>query len=633
MAEKRVTSHLAWKPLSGLVLLTLTLLTMSILGGCSDESQETQQLVRPSEKNTNDSQYVQQPDHVDPSDGVNSSVTTASYDVPLGSAGLNERVFDADIIARVRLVDTEATAERLGTTEDGTEIYRGVLQFKFEVLEYLKGMGGDELVVGANVELKSKVIKDVMNRQAKGEFIDWVAIDSHNPYTTMELAIRATEGLEVDRDTRWDDREAIILAREVPVPGSSDGSKSYSFGAIFDYTVDSTYPVWLPAVSTEEIGMKDAAGEVASDDTRFLLEEPNHASPSITTSYGAWLVAKVEGGREASRDDVYFIVDAPDDVRSYLEASDDASVSPLDGSETASVQPATISVSEIRELIAKLDEWREEGEGVEGHIECIKSSFVQERDINGYKERGESLKVRFDLFLDSGLPEGTVAYDGRPSHGRVWLEGEDKDLFEIWVYNNGVFRTTRPLPAGTYFVYHHFQRNDHIICNYYPEDYKDRFEWFVHVTAPEGTLHEAFFDPVEIGSDVGADASGSSGQAGVLEPASFEVEGVGATSIVRIAWESASAGTGEAGRVRMEFSPSAPPSGHHVDFIALDGTVALRLRVEDAAHAVEGDGTTLSWGVCSQPWEAGDKLMLRISESGPELSGVTNDAECPSSGQ
>ena len=578
----------------------LALLSVSVFVACADGNQKTSEPDLSSNEPSGELQQAAQPDLGDQPRGVDPGVTTASYDIPLGSAGLNERVFDADVIARVRLLGTQATTEQAGTNENGDTVYRGVLEFSFEVLEYLKGDGDDEIVVGATVEREYEMIRDILDRQSRGEFIDWNLANlasSENPYTNMEQALIAAKAFEKDRDTRWDDREAIILVREVPVPGSSDGSKSYSFGAIFDYTVDSTYPVWLPAVSTEEIGMKDAAGEVASDDTRFLLEEPNHASPSITTSYGAWLVAKVEGGREASRDDVYFIVDAPDDVRSYLEASDDASVSPLDGSETASVQPATISVSEIRELIAKLDEWREEGEGVEGHIECIKSSFVQERDINGYKERGESLKVRFDLFLDSGLPEGTVAYDGRPSHGRVWLEGEDKDLFEIWVYNNGVFRTTRPLPAGTYFVYHHFQRNDHIICNYYPEDYKDRFEWFVHVTAPEGTLHEAFFDPVEIGSDVGADASGSSGQAGVLEPASFEVEGVGATSIVRIAWESASAGTGEAGRVRMEFSPSGPPLvGHHVDFIALDGSVALRLRVEDAVHAVEGDGTTLTLG-------------------------------------
>ncbi len=545
--------------------------------------------------------------------------------MPLGSAGLNERVFDADVIARVRLMDTEAAAERLGTTEDGTVLYRGVLEFRFEVLEYLKGTGGDELVVGANVELKSNVIKDIMDRKARGEAIDWRAVHRANPYTTMDLAIAATKELEGDRDTRWDDREAIVLAREVPVPGSSDGAKRYSFGPIFAYAIETSSKVWLPSASAAEVDVKNADEGTTSDDARFLLEAPDRVYPTPTASYRGWLVAKVEGGG-ASRHDVYFIADAPDDVRSYLEAhklgaSDDASLSPLDGSETTSVQPAMIFVFEMRELIADLDEWRKDGEGVEGHLKCIRSSFVHERQINGHKERGESLKARVDFFLDSGLPEETVIYDGSGSHGRVWLEGEDKDLFEVWAYNNGIFRTTRPFPAGTYSVYKNFQRNAYSICNYYPNDLKNTYEWFVHVTAPEGTLHEAFFDPVEVGPGVGSTDSSN----GHVEPATFTDANDTLASIQRI--ESTS------GTVKMKVSSHTGLSGHHVDFIALDGTVALRLKIDDATVTVDGDGTALSWGVCSQPWETGDKLMLRISESAPDLTDATNDTECPSSGQ
>ena len=36
----------------------------------------------------------------------------------------------------------------------------------------------------------------------------------------------------------------------------------------------------------------------------------------------------------------------------------------------------------------------------------------------------------------------------------------------------------------------------------------------------------------------------------------------------------------------------------------------------------------LVWGVCDQPWAAGDELMLRISDSGDTLTGTTNDATC-----
>ena len=122
------------------------------------------------------------------------------------------------------------------------------------------------------------------------------------------------------------------------------------------------------------------------------------------------------------------------------------------------------------------------------------------------------------------------------------------------------------------------------------------------VTAPEGTVHEAFFDPVVIGAAVGAD-----GSRGVLKPASFAIEGVGTTDIKRIRWESA--------RVEMQIDPPGRPTGHHIDFIALDGTVVLRLDFDDAVDVVEEGRThALTWGVCERPWNDGDLLMLRISE-------------------
>ena len=79
----------------------------------------------------------------------------------------------------------------------------------------------------------------------------------------------------------------------------------------------------------------------------------------------------------------------------------------------------------------------------------------------------------------------------------------------------------------------------------------------------------------------------------------------------------------------MQFTPHNLLAGHHIDFIALDGTVSLRLDFDDAVEISADDGVSaLSWGVCVQPWEDGDKLMIRISESGADLTGATNDEEC-----
>ena len=117
-------------------------------------------------------------------------------------------------------------------------------------------------------------------------------------------------------------------------------------------------------------------------------------------------------------------------------------------------------------------------------------------------------------------------------------------------------------------------------------------------------LHEAFFDPVTIGSAVAADNTN-----GVLKPATFADANGATTTIERIAWE---AGAGESGTVKMRLTPLSGIAGHIVDFIALDGSVALTLDVADAT--VDAPNNTLSWPVVSQPWQSGNKLMLRIRE-------------------
>ena len=95
------------------------------------------------------------------------------------------------------------------------------------------------------------------------------------------------------------------------------------------------------------------------------------------------------------------------------------------------------------------------------------------------------------------------------------------------------------------------------------------------MTAGEGTLAESFFDPARDGAALSA-----------------------TTTIGTVKWE---AGT-------VEAMLTLDVTGHKLDFIALNGTVILSL---DAADATD-TGSVLSWPVAAQPWEAGDKLMLRI---------------------
>ena len=62
--------------------------------------------------------------------------------------------------------------------------------------------------------------------------------------------------------------------------------------------------------------------------------------------------------------------------------------------------------------------------------------------------------------------------------------------------------------------------------------------------------------------------------------------------------------------MKLKLSPHDGIAGHTLHFIALDGSVPLSLKVADAT--VDAPNDILSWTVASQPWNDGDKLMLRI---------------------
>ena len=171
------------------------------------------------------------------------------------------------------------------------------------------------------------------------------------------------------------------------------------------------------------------------------------------------------------------------------------------------------------------------------------------------------------------------------------LTGKDAALFHVEY--PGDVTTERPLPAGAYRYYYGITPKEYLVCDGYPDDSRDRREHFVTVAAPPGVAHEAFFDPVAIGSAVGADASN-----GVLSPADFTIGGK-SVSLSGLKWDGS--------QVTLTMSPHDPLTGHLLDFIALDGTVALTLDA-DAATANSAAGT-LAWAVITQSWQDGDLLM------------------------
>ncbi len=272
-----------------------------------------------------------------------------------------------------------------------------------------------------------------------------------------------------------------------------------------------------------------------------------------------------------------------------------------------------IGLEELRRLIAWVD-----GGSDSAYDECIRSGLWVIRKVRDYEAYGRPLTDHIeDVQIESGLAAGALVVQSgdnlsppnQTAYEKHWTFGPDGERFTVTVEDgdtdpsNGYYhpiRTGRPLPAGTYEVKLYSQPTYHFPCDYRLMPRPGGVLWRVTVTAPLGTLHEALFDPAAIGTAVGADAAN-----GVVEPAGFSVGGT-ATSLDSLKWES--------GVVTLGLGSAASLSGYDMDVIELDGSVSLTLSV---ASATSNTGGTVTWDVASQPWHAGDQLMLRLRTSGP----------------
>ncbi len=446
----------------------------------------------------------------------------------LGPASLEERVAGADVIARVRLRSVSSGAElEYNIYDDGVLRHVAVLKHRFEVLEYLKGSGGGELVA---------VVHELVDHE------------------TAERAAEAAAVLLAERDMRWDRREAIIFLwyglrqRDRYLLGTVLNAEYYGDYFKDHYTIESPHEQkWLPAAST------------GSGEQRFLLDVPGTV--------------------------------------------------PSDGSGQAASVP-TITLAEMKAKIAEIEREAVAGGGSEAYRECLYHKYRWEREVRYRKggTAGDYFYIRHDHAIGSGLPVGTRAFtdphggsgETAPADGsELQIMGRDARWFSVrWP---GVADAARPLPAGEYKFYYTYVPGRYVICDGEPEEEKKRQEVFVQVTAPEGVLHEAFFDPVAVGNAVGAD-----GANGVLKPASFTDSNGATSSIESISWE--------AGKVKVKVVPWDALRGV-LDFIELDGTVSTSLNL--ANSSVNLGNNTFTWSVASQPWEDGDKLMVRIREAPP----------------
>ena len=159
-----------------------------------------------------------------------------------------------DVIARVRLIGvSEQIAIEKGprdlTLGNQPGPYVGVVEFRFEVLEWLKGGDGSNAAVGVHI---------VANGRTEHE-----ACADGSRYSGQ-------------RDKRWDDREAIVFMNNShkDVPSTQEHGRyliGYRTWRSYDSFSFNALRTWLPLADASQA--LDANGE-----PEFLLQDPDGAS-------------------------------------------------------------------------------------------------------------------------------------------------------------------------------------------------------------------------------------------------------------------------------------------------------------------------------------------------------------------
>ncbi len=476
-------------------------------------------------------------------DGEDSSGPLGAPIPYFGPSSLEERIASHSVVVRGNLDRT--TSEVIAASGEWEGQYAVVIKFHLTVSEYLRGSGASNVIAV------------------------W---GSSYPHATKAEAEATRPKLVEARPTTWDDQEAVFFLHDetydlfsaLEAPGvyflgygdDFDHDDGFSINSRFDRT-------WLPAADGGGGGVSGASGD---DNRRFRLGPP----PFPASSSGG---GGVTGASE--------------------------------------VEEPTVTIARLKDLIALVEADIARGDGSDQYETCIRSKYriLSEDAYLKLAPDREPFYQLNSLAQSSGLAPSTVLFsqgglvyaDTPTRKSKLTLDGQDANLFTVTetapqtlLAEHGIdrfefqVRATRPLPAGRYSFHSHYTPHIPANCTEHP-----LLSFEINATFSNAkAVHEAFFDPVTVGSAIAADATN-----GVLKPASSTVES--------ISWES--------GTVEIEVAPDDSLDDHVVDFIELDGTVSLSLNVADAT--VDAANDRLSWSVSEQPWHDGDKLMVRIREA------------------
>ena len=525
----------------------------------------------PASADTEESRPARARPSVSQSDGVAPSPTPVMHAMInrtwLVSPSLEERIVRSSTVVRASFVSALAATEMVPTTGGGTAVtHRGVQLLRFTAHDYLKGSGNEELIVFVPGDLTFPTAAQAL----------WEA----------EVAISS-------RNTTWDNQQAILFFAERPATADSlrnvvshdphfiaarNASRVYRFPAssplqsAWDYSIEHLSRSWIP------LDTPSSSSEPAAD---FLLD-----------------------------------IDA---VRIDFPVVDFERTSRL-----------SLTLEEVETEIAAVAAFIKSGENVDGFSSCVDGMLNYKR----HRRASPVQPLHFRRTLVSGSARGTEIDRLELSSGDIGhlargnvpivyneysVEGVDADLFHAMAMDDdqspatgyaNFLGTSRPLPLGNYNISLFTEWFNFMPCNFNRRDYYEIYT--VTVTAPNGTVHEAFFDPVVLsGGGVGADTSGN----GVLRPQALTFNGT-TSALESLSWQS--------GKVTLTLTDGIDLTGLNLDFINLNGNTALSLKAGVAP--ANSTKKTYTWPVASAPWAAGDLLMIRLRDASTTVTPVTPTA-------
>ncbi|MCE2465531.1 MAG: cadherin repeat domain-containing protein [Dehalococcoidia bacterium] len=493
-------------------------------------------------------------------DALGSGVSGRPGSFPIS---LEEIAVEADVIARVNLLGVSTSTDIWQM--DDTEGFEDDPEYP----------GADAARYVGTLDYRFRVA-EYLKGTGDIEVVARVRDFSHYfGHPTSEQAQANANQMLADRNGSWDRHEAIVFLQDrgrwTAYPLESG---EYEFGYAVTESGEDGYTItspdrkkWLPAVSISSSGRMSGQA---------------HANPS-------------------------YYLDAPGSSSGGISGQSDSA--------------STITLTDIRAKIDALEEEIAAGDGSQAFRDCVQYKYFWKRSTDRRIEKnGGTYPYRtYSGEIGSGLPAGTQALAGPQlveSSGDLTLRSGDADLFTAPLPVGDIL-TTRPLPAGEYRFFYFYRGPEVVPCNGHPIEWETDDEVILTVTAPEGTVHEAFFDPISSGSAVGYFGTGDA----LINP-SFELGDGSEVTIESLAHQGR--------RITVKISPYNSLEGLVMDFIALDGTTTLTLKAGTAIH--KSNERTLAWLPYDAPWREGDQLMLRLRpEAGPVFEQDSYSIEVPES--